>query len=258
MRSRSARPKMDRTPPMREQYFKWFYKAFQYKGGHCYIGYVDEARKAALENVPSDKLAYYNSISGDSLLTNSGRELATNLPQPNAGKRWTMDMASPLVANGLANADFEDGKNMFAAVLCSSCHRINGEGGEIGPDLTQLGTRFSYNDILEAIIEPNSTISSQYASTVFYLKDGSSVMGRLVRDDDNDYYVSQNPFAPQDLRKLPKNSVVRTQASKVSIMPPGLINSLNEDELKDLLAYLKSGGNKDNEVYKNGNQASNK
>jgi putative heme-binding domain-containing protein len=240
------------TPALRNQYFKWYYDAFaKYKGGHSYVGYINEARKAALKNVPKAMFAKYNTLSGDSLLTNSGNDLATHLPHAKGpGRNWKMEDALPLTQQGLAGSSFDDGKLMFAAARCESCHRIGGNGGDIGPDLTQLGTRFSYKDILESIIDPSQTISSQYASTVFTLKDGSTVLGRLIRDDKNTYYISQNPFAPEKLRELSKKDVASTSVSKVSIMPPGMINGLNEQELKDLLAYLKSGGNKDGQVYK--------
>jgi putative heme-binding domain-containing protein len=241
------------TPELREEYFKWFYTAFdKYKGGHSYVGYIDEARQAALGHVPKDMLAHYNAISGDSLLSNSGKDLANHLPQAKGpGHAWKVDDALALVEGGLHNRDLEDGKKMFLAARCGTCHRVGSNGnGDIGPDLSQLGTRFSYKDILEAIIDPNETISSQYASTIFYLKDGSSVLGRLIRDDSKNYYVSQNPFAPNDLREVAKSAVTHTAVSKVSIMPPGMINSLNPDELKDLLAFLKSGGNENDAVYK--------
>ena len=124
------------------------------------------------------------------------------------------------------------------------------EGGDIGPDLTQLGTRFSNKDMLEAIIMPDKTVSDQYASTIFTLKNGQSVLGRLISEDKGSYSISQNPFAPDQLRKVLKKDVVSKKYSTVSIMLPGLINSLNPGELKDLIAYLKSGGNQNSEVYK--------
>lgn len=241
------------TPELQEDYFKWYYTALdKYKGGHSYVGYIDEARKAALTHVSKDAYAHYNTISGDSLLTNSGKDLASNLPKAKGpGRNWKMDNATELVKGGLQGRDFEDGKQMFLAASCGTCHRVGSAGnGDIGPDLTQLGTRFSYDDMLEAVIDPSKTISSQYASTIFYLKNGSSVMGRLIREENGNYYISQNPFAPQDLREIPKKDVTRTGVSKISIMPPGLINRLNPDELKDLLAYLKSGGNKNDDVFK--------
>ena len=78
--------------------------------------------------------------------------------------------------------------------------------------------------------------------------------GRLIRDDNDKYYVSQNPFAPQMLREIAKKDVTSTKLSDVSIMLPGLINRLNPEELKDLMAYLMSGGDKNNKVFKGGSK----
>jgi putative heme-binding domain-containing protein len=113
-----------------------------------------------------------------------------------------------------------------------------------------LGTRFSARDILESILEPNKVISDQYAYTAFYQKDGSVAIGRLKNEDSEKYYISQNPFAPQTLREVLKVNVVRTRISDVSSMYPGMINGLNKEELKDLMAYLMSGSNKDHALYK--------
>ena len=238
------------TPELREKYFRWFYKAFGYKGGHSFVGFIDQARKNALKHVPKDRLAYFNSISGDSLVGRSEMGLAQNVQKPKGpGKDWKVDTALAIVKNGMSNQNFEQGKAMFTASLCITCHNMRGEGGVVGPDLTQLGTRFSYKDMLEAIIEPSKTISDQYAATVFYLKDGGSVVGRLMNQDAGKYYISQNPFTPQTLREIPKKDVVRTRLSEISVMIPGLINQLNPAELKDLLAYLKSGGNPRDTIF---------
>jgi hypothetical protein len=87
------------------------------------------------------------------------------------------------------------------------------------------------------------------------MKDGSSIVGRLTNEDENKYFVSQNPFAPQTLREIPKKDVSSTKLSRISLMMPGLINRLNSEELKDLLAYLMAGGNKEHDMYKNNTQA---
>ncbi|MEP0711032.1 MAG: c-type cytochrome, partial [Algoriphagus sp.] len=142
-------------------------------------------------------------------------------------------------------------KAMYAASQCLSCHTMGGQGGIIGPDLTQLGTRFSPKDILQATINPSDEISEQYVASVLELKDGSSVMGRIINEDETSYSVSQNPFSPDVLRKVAKSNVATVKDSKVSIMMPGMINRLNEEELKDLMAYLISGGNASHEVYQN-------
>lgn len=238
---------------LRERYFQWFYNAFDFQAGNSYIGFIDKARQEALSHVPKSEFEHYNQLSGDSLLTKNGTDLA-NVPQPEGPWRnWEMDDAMAVLdSGGLQNRNFETGKNMYAATQCITCHSMRGEGGIIGPDLTQLGTRFSPEDMIEAIMEPNQAISDQYASTVLYLKNGQSVVGRLTDQDEETYYLSQNPFAPDQIRKIPKVEVTDTKLSAVSVMPPGLINRLNEEELRDLLAYLMAGGNPEHTIYQDG------
>lgn len=239
------------TEAQREEYFKWINHALTaYKGGRSYVGFLDRARKMALASVDKADFEKYDEMSGGKLLTESGNDIANTGVQPEGpGRRWTVEEAEPLVAN-LVGRDLVKGKAMYAATLCQSCHTMQGEGGAVGPDLTQLGTRFSPKDILVATINPSETISDQYHATVLELKAGGSIVGKLNDEDDQNYYISQNPFAPNDIKTIPKNTVVLKKNADVSIMMPGLINRLNEEELKDLMAYLISGGNPDHAVYK--------
>jgi putative heme-binding domain-containing protein len=236
------------TPELRKAYFEWYYQAFSYKGGRSFVGFIDKARKKALANAPQDQLAYYSKISGDELLSQNNLDVGVVRPK-GPGRNWKLDDAVAVIDSGLVNRDFERGKAMFAAALCLSCHQVQGAGGVSGPDLTQLGNRFSYRDMLEAIIVPSKTISDQYGSTVFYLKEGGSIHGRLVRQDNMKYYIAQNPFAPETVRELLKKNVLRTRVSEISPMLPGMINGMNGEELKDLIAYLKSGGNKSHPIF---------
>ena len=237
------------TPELREEYFKWIHGAFQYKGGRSYVGFIDRARKMALTHVSADKFDHYNELSGASLLTGSGNDLVVSAIQPQGpGRNWKVEDALALM-DDLKGRDLVKGKGMYAATLCQSCHTMQGEGGIVGPDLTQLGTRFSVKDILESTINPNAVISDQYAASIFYMADGSSVLGKLTNEDKEKYYISQNPFDPQTIREIPKKDVTSKKLSDISVMMPGLINRLNEEELKDLMAYLISGGNPNHEVY---------
>ena len=238
------------TPALQDDYFKWFYHAFSFRGGHSFVGFIDGARKSALANVAKDKFAYFNTLSGDSIVALSGTDLAKGALQPvGPGKDWQLAEATAVADSGIANRNYERGKGMYAASLCIACHTMRGEGGVAGPDLTQVGTRFSYKDMLQAIIEPSKTISDQYGATVLYLKEGGSVVGRVITQDDDKYTISQNPFAPQVVREIQKKDVLRTRVSEISPMLPGMINRLNNEELKDLLAYLKSGGNPNDPVF---------
>ncbi len=239
------------TPDLQKQYFQWYYKAFSYKGGVSFVGFIDKARTNSLANVSKENFDMYNKMSGDSIVKLSRLGLDAGSIRPKGpGRNWQLNDAAKMIDSGLVNRSFETGKAMFAASLCKSCHQIQGEGGVAGPDLSQLGTRFSNKDILEAIISPSKTISDQFGSTVFYLKSGGSILGRVLRQDNLKYYISQNPFSPQLVREVLKKDVSRTRVSEISPMLPGMINGLNPEELKDLMAYLKSGGNSNNEAFK--------
>jgi putative heme-binding domain-containing protein len=238
------------TNAERETYFKWFNNAFTFKGGNSYVGFIDRSRKLALKNVPEDKRAYFDKLSGAELLSSNGNNLVSSAYPKGPGRRWTLQSGTPVLDKGLTDRDFEQGKAMFAATTCKGCHTMRGEGGAAGPDLTQIGTRFSPKDILEAIVDPDKTISDQYAATQFSLKNGTSIVGRLVNEDKLAYYVSQNPYAPESLEKVLKKNVSSTKTSNVSMMFQGLINSLNEEEFKDLMAYLISAGNPKNAMFK--------
>jgi putative heme-binding domain-containing protein len=239
------------TPELHERYFSWFKKAFAYSGGRSYIGFIDRARKLALKNVTESKRAYYDKLGGADMLTSSGNDIAAiNYPK-GPGKQWKLDDAVALLDAPLTDRDFQNGKSMFAATTCIRCHALGGEGGgNVGPDLTNLGTRFSKKDMLESIIDPNKTVSDQYAATQIMLRNGTSVIGRVTNEDKVAYYVSQNPYAPEQIEKILKKNVRSVKYSPVSSMLPGLINSLNAEELKDLMAYLMSGGSESNAMFK--------
>jgi putative heme-binding domain-containing protein len=239
------------TPELHERYFKWFKNSFQFSGGRSYVGFIDRARKLALKNVVESKRAYFDKLGGADLLSASGNDVM-NVDSPKGpGKQWKLDDAVALLDAPLIDRDFQNGKSMYAATTCIRCHALGSEGGgNVGPDLTNLGTRFSKKDMLEAIINPNKTVSDQYAATQFMLRNGTSVIGRLTNQDKMAYYVSQNPYAPDQVEKILKKNVISLKYSPVSSMLPGLINSLNAEELKDLMAYLIAGGSESNAQFK--------
>lgn len=236
------------TADMRTTYFTWIKDALtRYKGGRSYVGFLDRTRKMALGHVPAAAYEKFNELSGASLLTSGGNEVVEPGIQPEGpGRNWSVEEALQATEE-LSARDFVRGKALYQATHCQSCHRMQGEGGTVGPDLSQVGRRFSKKDLLEAIIHPNAVISEQYHATVLELKAGGSLMGRLTDEDAENYYLSQNPFAPAELRAVPKREVSFAKKSEVSIMLPGLINPLNEEELKDLMAYLLAGGLKNSD-----------
>jgi putative heme-binding domain-containing protein len=144
--------------------------------------------------------------------------------------------------------DFDRGRNLFHATSCAKCHYFAGEGGAIGPDLSTAGRKFSLSDLMDAIIEPSKAISDQYGSHVVLTDDGHSFNGRVVELEDELHIYLQDPQAKPVVVK--KENVDDKKISPISQMPVGLIDPLNEDELKDLIAYILSSGNKKARYFK--------
>ena len=132
---------------------------------------------------------------------------------------------------------------MFLAGLCANCHRFGSEGGLGGPDLTGAGTRFGPRDLADAILNPNNVISDQYHNSVVLKKDGTEQFGRILNEEDDHILIMPTPMAPDHILKISKTEIKETKPSKLSAMMPGLINSMNPDEVLDLLAFLRSGVN---------------
>ena len=139
---------------------------------------------------------------------------------------------------------------MYNSVMCAMCHRFDGEGGSIGPDLTGSANRYTVRDLMSSIIHPNEVISDQYESHTITKTDGSQVIGRIVVEENGKVFVITNPFAPNDQIAIDEKEIAKKEPSGISMMPPFLINALNEQELLDLVAYMMSGGDKNHKMFK--------
>jgi putative heme-binding domain-containing protein len=143
-----------------------------------------------------------------------------------------------VTSGGLKNRNLENGKAMYDASLCSQCHKFGNEGGAQGPELTNLAGRFKIEDLAHSIVDPSQVISDQYEFTEIVKHDGSTITGRILNEQDEILVVGINPFDFSHQIELSRNDIKSVSPSKVSPMPPAMINRLNEEELKDLFAYL--------------------
>ena len=116
------------------------------------------------------------------------------------------------------------------------------EGGGVGPDLTAVGGRFGVRDLLEAIVEPSKVISDQYAAITIATKDGQVVTGRIGNMHGDNLSVIEDMFDPGRATNVRRADIDEMKPSDVSLMPKGLLNSLTEEEIQDLMAYLLARG----------------
>lgn len=239
------------TKELREQYFAWFENAFQKKGGNSYKVFLDNMRSKALNNVPEEDYDYFREKSG---FYSPLKNLASIAQPIGPGRPYNHHDVGDIVMWGDDHIDeydgtFADGQRAFEAALCSSCHRIHGEGGDSGPDLSNINTRFKRGEITDAIVSPNEAISDQYAFTRFVMKSNESISGRLLEETDDGYVIYQSPYDMTQTTELKKADVVKKSLSAISPMPAKLIDRLNEDEVKDLFIYLLTGADEEHEYY---------
>ena len=212
-------------------YLTWTAKAQSKNGGNSYKSFVANIRKEVLKNSPSE-------IQEIAKKLKPAEDEDQNLPKPKGpGRFWKLDDALAETKD-LTTSSVENGAKMYKAVLCAKCHAFKGVGGRIGPDLTNLKTRFGAKGILEAIIEPSAIVSEQYHNMEITLKDGSLQVGRIMSDEGGVLKISINPFDISQTVEVKKADVQKMEASKVSPMPPGLISPLSPQELRDLILFL--------------------
>jgi putative heme-binding domain-containing protein len=115
-----------------------------------------------------------------------------------------------------------------------NCHRFNGKGERIGPDLTAVSQRFTRKEVLESIIYPNQVVSDQYASKIV-TAGGKTYTGIAVKNADGGMTVLQSDGKKAELAAADIEDV---QSSKLSAMPEGLVNRLSLEQIADLFAFL--------------------
>ena len=119
-----------------------------------------------------------------------------------------------------------------------------------GPDLTGSGGRYSPHDLLEQIIEPSSEINEQFVPIIVNLKNGQSHTGVVVNMNGDRVTINTDMSNPNQRVSVQRTQVASIEPSKVSPMPPGLLNLMREDEVMDLLAYILSGGDVGHTMFK--------
>ncbi len=139
----------------------------------------------------------------------------------------------------LTGGDAEAGKRIFATraeLSCVRCHKLNGEGGEVGPDLTGVGSRQNREYLLESIVEPNRQITKGFETVVVTLNSGKTVVGVLKGEDAKELRLITAEGVPVT---IPKDQIDERQTGK-SAMPDDLIRHLSKSDLRDLVEFLAS------------------
>jgi len=225
------------TPAQRTRYLTWLHGTGDWRGGSSFTLLLKELRKEAVASASEAARA--------ALETSLAATLASaRITIPNTSRTtshpWTVAELTTLVAKSARTSDVARGRRVFAAAGCFACHTCNGEGGALGPDLTAAGSRLATGDLLEAIVEPSREISDQYGTSEIALRDGRRLTGRIINYTEQGLVLAENLFDPAQGVRLKESEIVTITPSKISLMPPGLLDTFSASEILDLLAFLRS------------------
>jgi putative membrane-bound dehydrogenase-like protein len=135
----------------------------------------------------------------------------------------------------IAQGDLERGRRLFfGKAICSTCHKIGGEGGKLGPDLTSIQRDRSAHDLLEAIVYPSVSFVREYETYRVKTKTGE-YLGTIQEQSPTVVVLGTGP---QTSVRIPRSEVVSMELHATSMMPQGLDQLLTKQELADLLAFL--------------------
>jgi quinoprotein glucose dehydrogenase len=133
----------------------------------------------------------------------------------------------------------EEGRKIFlerVEVSCVRCHKAGGEGGEVGPDLTGIGSRQPREYLLESIVYPNKHIATGFENVTFTLKNGAVYAGMVKSENDTEIELN----SPEDgLLKL-KKADVQSRERGLSAMPEELRQVLTKQDMRSLVEFLSS------------------
>ena len=142
------------------------------------------------------------------------------------------ELRKELNPSALAKSNLSRGRVLYEQT-CSDCHVLYGKGGQLGPDLTGSG-RASLDYLLENLVDPSAVVPKDYQLTILKLKDGRILSGMEFKQGKNSLVLRM----PGSETVLAKAEVISREVLPFSLMPAGLLDSMNEEKRRDLIAYL--------------------
>jgi putative heme-binding domain-containing protein len=142
-------------------------------------------------------------------------------------------------------ADAAAGERIFfhaKSAGCYRCHRVNGRGSDVGPDLSLAARNLDRRRLVESILQPGKEVAPQYTTWTIATKDGRVFAGMLVQENEAGEQTYADPTGR--LIRLPHRAIEARQPSRQSLMPEDLARGLTVQEFRDLLAFLGGAGEK--------------
>ncbi len=150
---------------------------------------------------------------------------------------------------GLAGRDFDRGRSLFRTASCASCHKLQGDGFELGPDLARLDPAWTPAEMMKHLLVPSEKIDDKYRTHILLLATGQTVNGIVTGEDDAAVTLTDNPLQATATRVIPQDEIDDRSVSPVSMMPLGLLDTLGRGDVLDLFAYLLAKGDPEHPLF---------
>jgi putative heme-binding domain-containing protein len=168
-------------------------------------------------------------------------------------KEWKFEELAGPVEHLASGRSFTNGKNLFQVASCVSCHKMNGVGNEIGPDLTKIDPKQDKPiEILHDILDPSFRINDKFETYTIETQSGKVYTGLILEQKDGMVKLIENPLAKTPPVVIKVTDIAERKKSPVSIMPKGLLDKLNLEEILDLVAYIAARGDANHPLFKGG------
>jgi putative heme-binding domain-containing protein len=163
---------------------------------------------------------------------------------------WKLEDLASSVEKLDRGRSFANGKQMFQVATCTACHKMNGAGVEIGPDLTKLDPKQQKPlEVLRDILDPSLRINEKYQSYIIEMQDGKIITGLIVEETKEVVKILDNPLAKSPPIVLQQADIASKKKSPTSIMPKGLLDQLTREEILDLVAYIVARGDPEHPLF---------
>ncbi len=161
-------------------------------------------------------------------------------------REWKLEDLAPMLDRVSTGRSYEKARAALASCGCVACHRGSNDpalpAGVVGPDLTQVSSRFNRRDLLDNILNPSKVIDEKYRNVIVTRTEGTRAIGAIESEDDIRVILKPNPLTAEKI-EIPKNMIKGRKVSDVSPMPTNLRDTLTADQILDVLAYFEASGN---------------
>jgi putative heme-binding domain-containing protein len=164
-------------------------------------------------------------------------------------KMWAMDDFKGAFDAPLKGRNFERGKAAFEAAGCIRCHNVQGQGSNVGADLSKAADEYPGGELLRQILDPSARIKDEFRVVGVVLKNENRTKGMIVKREGDVIHLAENLQEPDKTIAIPKADIVKMIPSDLSPMPPGLLVTFTKEEVLDLLAFIASKGDAKHKAF---------